>query len=378
MLAGIIIGTYLCTGPDCWVEVNMEDKNATTWKTSVPPYRLAVFHEIVLIFISFITNQISTTPVGQRRHIGYRCRLIQFYGGEPSHQPAFMGRVASRLVTVTIVVASIHEVPAIHKCRSTIIKIGESKAMRIFMTDGAERTVIIISCQLIQGTVAIDQIVLITRRNGNGITIDALLAIFQVFTHPPLVGPYQVRSRRVMHAVTSIDNQQLVDIAVTVPVVFAPVDVECLQFVHDILNQILRVLIIRSSAGIFLGIADLQIHQVEDGAELVVTLVTEVVVHRTIEVTLFKILLIENLVPLFQRCSLAALEIPTLKGYHHHQLVEVTFVEVATREAFFCNATGNRPRSAASTPLPHRTIFCRCRQRDEQQQKKHRYLISYI
>ena len=46
--------------------------------------------------------------------------------------------------------------------------------------------------------------------------------------------PYQIRARTVVHAVTSIDDEHLVDIAVTIPVVEAPVDVTFEEGVDNI------------------------------------------------------------------------------------------------------------------------------------------------
>ena len=180
--------------------------------------------------------------------------------------------------------------------------------------------------------VTVDKIVLITSRNGNGVAIDSLLAIFQVFSHPPLVWPNGIAGSTCVHTLASVDDEQLVDVAVAIPVVSAPVDILCLQDIHDILNQILRVLIIRISAGIFLGIAtDLYIDQVEDDAEVTITLVVEVVVDGALERVFQQVLGIENLVPLFQGSGLAVLEWAIVECYQNSQLVTLAMIEVATR-----------------------------------------------
>ena len=111
--------------------------------------------------------------------------------------------------------------------------------MGIFVTDGAKRAVVAILCQLVQGAVAVNQIVLIARRNGNRLTIYSLLAVLQVFTHPPLVRPYQIRARTVVHAITGIYDEQLVDVAIVIPVVETPVNVTLQEFLHNILDEIL-------------------------------------------------------------------------------------------------------------------------------------------
>ena len=108
-----------------------------------------------------------------------------------------------------------------------------------------------------------------------------------MFTHPPLVGPYQIGSRLVViHALAGIDDEKLVDEAVAIPVVTAPVDIGfLLKHGHDVLNQVLRVLV-GIIAGILHGIAYRHIHQVECQVELAITLGIEVIVNRTLKGTL--------------------------------------------------------------------------------------------
>ena len=210
-----------------------------------------------------------------------------------------MGRVTSRLESATIIVTTIHEVPRVQRLSTIIVKVGESEAMGIFVTDGAKSAVAVIIFQFRQGTIAINQIVLSTIRDGNGVTIDSLLHILQAITYPPLVRPYQVRPTTVVHTMTGIDDQQLIDVAIAIPVVFAPVDLRIpLEYIHDVLNKILRLLIMRIGAGILFGIAtDLYIYQVEDKVELTIALVHEIVVYGPLERLLHKAHGIENLVP---------------------------------------------------------------------------------
>ena len=79
--------------------------------------------------------------------------------------------------------------------------------MTILMTDGAKGSVVIFAGQLRQSAVAVYLILYIARGDWNGVAIDILLAVFQMFTHPPLVWPYQVRARTIVHAMTSIDDE---------------------------------------------------------------------------------------------------------------------------------------------------------------------------
>ena len=169
----------------------MENEDATAGKTGVPPHRLAVLHDVILILTAIVADKICPTLFCQSRHISYRGCLVQYYRNKPPHQPAFVGRIAWRQVTVAIVVAIVHKIPIIHSFSTTIVKIGKSEAM------------------------------------------------LQVFTHPPLVRPYQIRARTVVHAITGIYDEQLVDVAIVIPVVETPVNVTLQEFLHNILDEIL-------------------------------------------------------------------------------------------------------------------------------------------
>ncbi len=61
--------------------------------------------------------------------------------------------------------------------------------MGVFVTDGAERAVVIIFGQFGQGTVAVYLVLLAFVGDGDGVAVDTILTIFQVFAHPPLVRP---------------------------------------------------------------------------------------------------------------------------------------------------------------------------------------------
>ena len=106
-----------------------------------------------------------------------------------------------------------------------------------------------------------------------------------------------------------IDDEQLVDEAVAIPVVEAPVDVTLLEHVYDVLDQILRVLIVLIGTSVLLGVAaDLHIHQVEDDVEVTIALGQEIVVDGTLKRSFRQVLSIENLIPLLHRGCLVANE----------------------------------------------------------------------
>ena len=202
--------------------------------------------------------------------------------------------------------------------------------MGVFVTDGAERAVVIIFGQFGQGTVAVYLVLLAFVGDGDGVAVDTILTIFQVFAHPPLVRPNQIGARAVVHAVAGIDNEQLVDESVAVPVVKAPVDMAGTEHLHDVLHQILRVLIVSIRAGIFLSITwHLDVVQVKIQVEVAIALRIEIVVNRALEGCLGQVLRIEDFIPLCQGSFLVALEGPVVELHHDRQLMTLTMIEVA-------------------------------------------------
>ena len=310
----------------------MEDDDPATGKIAIPPRLLAILHDVILVCISFVANQIGHTFVHQGRHVGDGSVVLQFCRGEPSHQPALMGGIAGWTESFVIIVARVHEVPVTDVFFTSTVKVREAKAVGILVADGAKGGLHTRHINLFLHTaVAVHHVLFLAIGDGNGVAIDILLKVFQVFAYPPLMRPDGVIATTGILSLSGIDDEQLVDETVAIPVVEAPVDVAGLQHLHDVLHQILRVLIMRSSAGILLGIAaDLHIYQVEDGTELAVALSAEIVADRTSVGALLIVLGIENIVPQRQRSSLVALEIPVGIGHHYHQLVKVTLVEVTT------------------------------------------------
>ena len=161
----------------------------------------------------------------------------------------------------------------------------------------------------------------------------------------------------VVHALSGIDDKQLIHIAVAIPVVFAPVDVWILlEYIHNILNQILRVLVIHIGTGILLDIAaDLYEYQIEDNAEVTITLVKEIIVYRALERFLRQFLGIENFVPLLQRSIFISNERTVVERHQYRQLVSLPMIEVATWCPALTASTAKlhilRTRRTSPTPL---------------------------
>ena len=74
-----------------------------------------------------------------------------------------------------------------------------------------------------------------------------------MLTEPPLVGPDAVRTTVGIHALTGIEDDNLVDVAVTIPVVLTPVNRLRHQRIDDVVNHILRVFVVKVRAAILIG-----------------------------------------------------------------------------------------------------------------------------
>ena len=348
----------------------MEDNDATARQFLIPPFLLAVFHDIVFVFKTVITDEICLRLVTKSRNAGLRSGTGQFCRLEPLHEPALMGRVACRTVAASVIVSIVHQIPSTDIFRRTI-EIWESEAMAVLMTDGSEGSRS--DTDFLHSTVTIDQIVFAAIGYLNRIAIDTRLAVLQMLTHPPLMRPYAIAATTIVHALTGIDNEQLVDIAVAVPVVQTPVNGTCLEHFHDILYQILRILVIGIGTLVLLHLStDLHILQVKRQIESRIALGIEIVMYGTLIRCLRIIHRIEDLIPLFHRSRLITLKRTVGKSHQHQQLTTVALVEVTTWLTGGFRGTPGRCLSTwCSAPtVPQADFVLRNRRHKERQQEQ--------
>ena len=164
--------------------------------------------------------------------------------------------------------------------------------------------------------------------------------------HPPLVWPDGVRSATVIHAFAGIDDEQLVHIAISVPVVQTPVNIHFLQTVHDVLYQVFRVLVVSGRTAIFAGFTNGDIVHVEVEVQLPVALVTEVIVHRSVERLFLKVLGIQHLFPVFYGLSFIGRKDRVAEGSQYHQLVSVANIGGVFRLFIIASLQGGSSRLA--------------------------------
>ena len=335
MVDATAIGRFVETGPELRVEVDVENDDAVAGQRLVPAELLTVFDDVILLVVAVVTQEVSTAFVGECGHVGNGGRSGEFLGCEPVHEPALVGGIATGVETAAVVVAIVHEVPVADKLLTTIVEVGESEAVAVFMAEGAEGAIAVVGGQFLYGTVAVDEPGAIAIGDIERIAVEMCHGVL-VVAHPPLVGPDGIvasTKTAIAAAFAGIDDKQLVDVSVAIPVVEAPVDVTFEEGVDNIFDEELGILVVRYRTAILRKAVDNDVFEVEDRPELVVALGNEIVADGAEEGFLGEIFRIEYLVPLFERLHLIVLEGTVGKGSQHHQLVEVALVEVAPRLA---------------------------------------------
>ena len=240
------------------------------------------------------------------------------------------------------------------------------------MADGAKRRLHISRIgRFLNATIAVNDELLVASSNS-AITAIALLLIFYIFqmlAEPPLVRPYGIGTSIGILTLSSIDDEQLVDVAVTVPVVHAPVDVLRLQDIYNVIDQILRVFVVRRRAVILhKGAGQIDINKVERKVEHAIALGIEIIVDRANKRALMIVLGIENIIPLGEGCSHVALKGLVAESGQHHQLTTVAMIKITTRlkRRFLRTLGAHRWQNDATTARTYTDrIFCRYCQRDE-------------
>ena len=192
------------------------------------------------------------------------------------------------------------------------------------MADGAEGGADFFRVHdFLHAAVAVDVVLFVAAGDGAvaAVVIELFRGLVHVLGEPPLVGPDGFAAASGILSLAGIDDQELVHVAVAVPVVDAPVDVALLQLFRDIDDEVLGVLVVVERAAVLRqGVGQFHEGEVEGEVELTVALCLEIVVQGAREGFLAEVLGVEDLVPLLQRGGVVGLEVLVLEGGHDHQL----------------------------------------------------------
>jgi hypothetical protein len=92
----------------------VEHNNTAARQQLVPATLLAVLDDIVFALATVVAQQVGSTLVRQRRQVGNGRSLEELLGRQPVHQPPLVGRIATGLESLAVVVAVIHNIPFFH------------------------------------------------------------------------------------------------------------------------------------------------------------------------------------------------------------------------------------------------------------------------
>ena len=277
-----IVGVHQIVLPNLSVEIHIEDEHAAAWQFSVPSLLLTVFQQIILVRVGFVANHVDLRHVFERLHGLDGDVLGQFHWLHPSTGKLVETAEARRAETIAIVATPVHERPAAHAEISLIrnvIHVGQAKAVRELMADGADA---------VDGVV--DALV------GHGVCVDECAIQLQhlaeiAFLQVPFMGPNGGRIASAGLSPPGIDAHHLVYLAVAIPVIV----VEVHQAVHGLTcrsHHLARAGIVASFIASVLTVVLVifghlnRTHHIEDEVELAITLLLEIVVDRATETAL--------------------------------------------------------------------------------------------
>ena len=109
-----MIRTYVFIQPGIIIEVNMENDDTATGQSGIPVFLLAVLHHVELVLIGVVADEIGNGLVAEGRHVRDRCLFTELSKWEPSHEPAFVGRIATGYIAFAVIVAIVHQVPLLY------------------------------------------------------------------------------------------------------------------------------------------------------------------------------------------------------------------------------------------------------------------------
>ena len=238
---------------------------------------LTVLEDVVLVAAACIFNNVCHALLVDGWHVGYLGGLRQRNEVDPSGQPTLVGCIGRRhlsYLTRTVVGAAVHHVPVLTSCAAIVLRvveIGVAQAMAELVASCADAVEHTFGCKFV----------------GDGIRVDidavqalsaTAAAIVLTSGKVPLVGPNVAGLAILCH--TSIDDVDLVHLAIVVPVVIGIVDVGIGKFqgLDDHFGGTVVELIVgsRSVVVVLLGKSE-GAHYVEVDVEQAVALFKEIV-----------------------------------------------------------------------------------------------------
>ena len=223
--------------------------------------------------MSVVAYEVSLASVGERSHVVHRCGFGQLLRLQPSRKGTLPCRVSGGDVRVSVIVALVHKIPCAHAVASAIVRIvhvgkpeavGELVAYRAYAVNAG------LARHLTSARIGVDS-------HAVECHVSAQRA-----EQLPLVRPDGALVASGCLSPSGVEEEHLVHLSVTVPVVFGEVDV-IVDSQKSRLEHLSYVGVVVCSV---VGIASWHAHRtcdVEAQEELSVALVAEVVTHRPYE-----------------------------------------------------------------------------------------------
>ena len=114
---------------------------------------------------------------------------------------------------------------------TAVVEVGQSEAVTVLVADGAEATIVLVACQFVDAAIGVDHQTVACRggRYFYGLVV--------IVGHPALIRPDGIIVASVVHTLAGIDDEQLVNITVGVPVVWRPVGDNTVEGCQHVLHE---------------------------------------------------------------------------------------------------------------------------------------------
>ena len=161
-------GIYFVVPPRILVVIDVQDEQSATGDFLVPTRPLAVFEQEIFVAVAFIINNIGVAAVLQRLHTRHLGVFGQFDGLFPTCHPTLVTREACRTETLTVVCASIHQIPVAHPriLVVCVVEVGIAETMAELVANGADsvdfptrgfaRVIIVVGLKFVATSVGVD------------------------------------------------------------------------------------------------------------------------------------------------------------------------------------------------------------------------------
>ena len=223
--------------------------------------------------MSVVAYEVSLASVGERSHVVHRCGFGQLLRLQPSRKGTLPCRVSGGDVRVSVIVALVHKIPCAHAVASAVVSVvhvGKSETVGELVAYGADAVYARLARHLAAAGIGVDTHAV--ERHVSAQRAEQL----------PLVRPDGALVASGSLSPSGVEEEHLVHLSVTVPVIFCEVDV-IVDSQKSRLEHLSYVgVVVRSVVCIAFWHAH-RTGDVEAQEELSVALVAEVVTHRPYE-----------------------------------------------------------------------------------------------